>query len=234
MEKVLAAVLIDSRIMFKIRDGRGGNRPVYAAIGVDLAGRKDILGMWAGDGESAKFWLAMLTELRNRGMADVLAAVCDGPHGLPDSVNTVWPAAVAQTCITHLIRGSFRYASRTYWDELARDLKPIYTAPTVAAAETALDTLEDKWGQRYPAIIGLWRNAWNEFIGVPGLRRGDPKIHLLHQRHRRPQCPLLMRGHSTRALPQRASSYEMPLPGHQITGPERPDKPSGQCGGSQP
>lgn len=127
----------------------------------------------------------------------------------------------AGVCIIHLIRGSFRYASRRYWDQLARDLKPIYTAPTVAAAEAALDTLEDKWGQRYPAIIRLWRNAWNEFIPFLDYDVSDPPRHLLHQRHREPQRPLPARGQSTRALPQRASRDEMPVPGHQIAGPER-------------
>ena len=88
-----------------------------AAIGVDLEGHKDILGMWAGQGagESAKFWMAVLTDLKNRGVGDVFFVVCDGLKGLPASVNTVWPDAIVQTCIIHLIRGSFRYASRKYW-----------------------------------------------------------------------------------------------------------------------
>ncbi len=165
LERVYAAVFIDA-IMVKIRDGQVGNRPVYAAIGVDLDGHKDILGMWAGDGggESAKFWMAVLTELRNRGVADVFFVVCDGLKGLPDSVNAVWPQATVQACIIHLIRGTFRYASRKYWDELSRDLKPIYQAVTADAAAAALADLDDKWGGRYPAIIRLWRNAWAEFI----------------------------------------------------------------------
>ncbi|HVQ19242.1 MAG TPA: IS256 family transposase, partial [Actinomycetes bacterium] len=165
LEAVYAAVFIDA-IMVKIRDGQVRNRPVYAAIGVDLDGHKDILGMWAGDGdgESAKFWLAVLTELKNRGAHDVFFVVCDGLKGLPDSVNAVFPLATVQTCIIHLIRGSFRYASRKYWDELSRDLKPIYQAVNPQAAEQALDELEDKWGVRYPAMIRLWRNAWTEFI----------------------------------------------------------------------
>jgi putative transposase len=165
LEAVYAAVFIDA-IMVKIRDGQVRNRPVYAAIGVDLDGHKDILGMWAGDGdgESAKFWLAVLTELKNRGVRDVFFVVCDGLKGLPDSVNTVFPLATVQTCIIHLIRGSFRYASRKYWDELSRDLKPIYRAVNAEAAATAMDQLEDKWGARYPAMIRLWRNAWTEFI----------------------------------------------------------------------
>jgi len=146
LERVYAAVFIDA-IMVKIRDGQVRNRPIYAAIGVDLEGREDILGMWAGDGggESAKFWMAVLTELRNRGVTDVFFVVCDGLKGLPDSVNAVFPLATVQTCIIHLIRGSIRYASRKYWDELAQDLKPIYQADTPTAAEAALDELEVKW-----------------------------------------------------------------------------------------
>jgi transposase-like protein len=165
LERVYAAVFIDA-IMVKIRDGQVRNRPIYAAIGVDLEGRKDILGMWAGDGdgESAKFWMAVLTELRNRGVKDVFFLVCDGLKGLPDSVSAVFPLATVQTCIIHLIRGSIRYASRRYWDELAGDLKTIYQADTPAAAAAALDALDTKWGNRYPAIIRLWRSAWAEFI----------------------------------------------------------------------
>ena len=106
LEGVYAAVFIDA-IMVNIRDGQVRNRPVYAAIGVDLDGHKDILGMWAGDGdgESAKFWLAVLTELKNRGVRDMFFVVCDGLKGLPDSVNAVFPLATVQTCIIHLIRG---------------------------------------------------------------------------------------------------------------------------------
>ena len=165
LERVYAAVFIDA-IMVKVRDGQVGNRPVYAAIGVDLDGNKDILGMWAGDGggESAKFWMSVLTELRNRGVADAFFVVCDGLKGLPNSVNTVWPMATVQTCIIHLVRGSFRYASRKYWDELSKDLRPIYTAVNADAAAAGLDALDDKWGKRYPAMIRLWRNAWSEFI----------------------------------------------------------------------
>jgi len=165
LEAVYAAVFIDA-IMVKVRDGQVGNRPVYAAIGVDLDGNKDILGMWAGDGagESAKFWMAVLTDLKNRGIADVFFVVCDGLKGLPNSVNTVWPMATVQTCIIHLVRGSFHYASQKYRDELSKDLRPIYTATGADAAAAALDALEDKWGKRYPAMIRLWRNAWSEFI----------------------------------------------------------------------
>ena len=149
LESTYAAVFIDA-IMVKVRDGQVRNRPVYAAIGVDLDGHKDILGMWAGDGdgESAKFWLAVLTELKNRGVRDVFFVVCDGLKGLPDSVNAVFPLATVQTCIIHLIRNTFRFVSRKYWDSIAKDLKPIYQADTPDMAAGALDALEAKWGKQ--------------------------------------------------------------------------------------
>lgn len=165
LEKVYAAVFIDA-IMVKIRDGQVRNRPVYAAIGVDLDGHKDILGMWAGegDGESAKFWLAVLTDLRNRGVKDIFFLVCDGLKGLPDSVSAAFPLATVQTCIIHLIRNTFRYASRKYWDKISVDLKPIYTAASAAEARLRYEEFAEKWGKPYPAITRLWDSAWEEFI----------------------------------------------------------------------
>jgi putative transposase len=161
---IYAAVFIDA-IYVKVRDGQVGNQPFYAAIGVDLAGHRDVLGLWAGHGggESAKFWMSVLTDLRNRGVRDVFFIVCDGLKGLPDSVNAVFPLAIVQACVIHLIRATLRYASRKYWDHLARDLRAIYTAPSVEAAWAAFEELEDKWGKPYPAIGKLWRAAWEEF-----------------------------------------------------------------------
>ena len=164
LDGVYAAVFIDA-IVVKVRDGQVANRPVYAAIGVSLAGEKDVLGLWAGTGgEGAKFWLAVLTDLRNRGVRDVFFLVCDGLKGLPEVVGNVWPLTTVQTCIIHLIRNTFRLASRRDWDRLKRDVKLIYTAPNEAAARAALDELTEAWGARYPAIIRLWDNAWAEFI----------------------------------------------------------------------
>ena len=158
------AVFIDA-IVVKVRDGQVANRPFYAAIGVTLGGERDILGLWAGTGgEGAKFWMSVLTDLRNRGVKDVFFVVCDGLKGLPEVVGNVWPQAIVQTCIIHLLRNTFRLTSRKYWDEIKRDVKPIYTAVNAAAARTAFDELAEKWGQRYPAVIRLWDNAWNEFI----------------------------------------------------------------------
>jgi transposase-like protein len=164
LDGVYAAVFIDA-IVVKVRDGQVANRPVYAAIGVTLEGEKDILGLWAGTGgEGAKFWMAVLTDLRNRGVKDVFFVVCDGLKGLPEVVANVWPQAIVQTCIIHLIRNTFRLTSRRDWDAIKRGIKPIYTAVNAGAAAAALSELEAEWGQRYPAVIRLWRSAWAEFI----------------------------------------------------------------------
>jgi transposase-like protein len=164
LEQVYAAVFIDA-IMVKVRDGQVANRPVYAAIGVTLAGDKDVLGLWAGTGgEGAKFWMSVLTDLRNRGVKDTFFVVCDGLKGLPEVVGNVWPQAIVQTCIIHLIRNTFRLASKKDWAALKRDIKPIYTAVNAGAARTALDELTDKWGTQYGAVIRLWNNAWEEFV----------------------------------------------------------------------
>jgi transposase-like protein len=164
LDGVCAAVFIDA-IVVKVRDGQVANRPVYAAIGVSLAGEKDILGLWAGTGgEGAKFWMSVLTDIRNRGVRDVFFLVCDGLKGLPEVVANVWPLTTVQTCIIHLIRNTFRLASKRDWDPLRRDVRPIYTAVNAAAAREALDQLAETWGSRYPAIVRLWENAWAEFI----------------------------------------------------------------------
>jgi transposase-like protein len=101
--------------------------------------------------------------LKNRGVGDVFFVVCDGLKGLPDAVGSVFPAAIVQACVIYLIRATLRYAARRYWDQLARDLRVIYTAPTPEAAWSAFEELEEKWGKPYPAIPKLWRAAWEEF-----------------------------------------------------------------------
>jgi putative transposase len=164
LDTVYVAVFIDA-IVVKVRDGQVANRPVYAAIGVTVEGCKDVLGLWAGTGgEGARFWMSVLTDLKNRGAKDVFFLVCDGLKGLPEVVGNVWPLAIVQTCIIHLIRNTFRLTSRRDSDAIKRGIKPIYTAPTAEAASAALDELEQKWGDKYAAMIRLWRNAWNEFI----------------------------------------------------------------------
>jgi putative transposase len=164
LEPVYPVVFIDA-IHVKIRDGQVTNRPVYVAIGVTCGGERDILGLWAGDGgEGAKFWLAVLTEIKNRGAGDVCIVVCDGLKGLPDAITTVWDRAIVQTCVIHLLRNTFRYASRKYWDQIAKEIRPVYTAPTEAAAKERFVEFTATWGAQYPAIIRLWENAWSEFV----------------------------------------------------------------------
>ena len=164
LDAVYVAVFTGA-IVVKVRDGQVANRPVYAAIGVTVEGCKDVLGLWAGTGgEGARFWLSVLTDLKNRGVRDVFFLVCDGLKGLPEVVGNVWPLAIVQTCIIHLIRNTFRLTSRRDADAIKRDIRPIYTAPNADAASAALDELEEKWGDKYAAMIRLWRNAWNEFV----------------------------------------------------------------------
>jgi putative transposase len=164
LDRVYPVMFIDA-IVVKVRDGQVTNRPVYVAIGVTVNGERDILGLWAGDGgEGAKFWLNVLTEIKNRGVEDVCMVVCDGLKGLPESITTTWTYAQVQACILHLIRNTFRYASRRDWEAIARDLKPVYTAASEAAAAARLDEFLETWGSRYPAITRLWRQNWDQFI----------------------------------------------------------------------
>ncbi|WP_432644251.1 IS256 family transposase [Nocardia cyriacigeorgica] len=164
LDSVYPVIFLDA-IHVKIRDGKVANRPIYVALAVTVDGTRDILGLWAGDGgEGAKFWLQILTELRNRGAEDVCMLVCDGLKGLPDAVGQVWPAAVVQTCVVHLLRASFRYAARQHWDAIAKALKPVYTAPTESAALERFYEFTEAWGGKYPAIVKLWENSWPEFV----------------------------------------------------------------------
>jgi len=164
LDAVYPVVFIDC-IHVKIRDGQVANRPIYVALAVTVDGGRDILGLWAGDGgEGAKFWLRVLTEIRNRGAGDVCMVVCDGLKGLPDAIGEVWPRAVVQTCVIHLIRASLRYASKADWGVIAKELKPIYTAPTEQAALDAFAEFSTKWEVKYPAIVRLWTNAWAEMV----------------------------------------------------------------------
>ena len=173
LDPVYPVVFLDA-INVKIRDGKVANRPVYVALAVTVDGCRDILGLWAGDGgEGAKFWFAVCTELKNRGVADVLMAVCDGLKGLPDAIGEVWPRTVVQTCVVHLLRNSFRYAGRQHYDAIAKALRPVYTAPTEAAATERFLEFAEAWGGRYPAIVKLWENAWAEFVPFLAF---DPEI----------------------------------------------------------
>ena len=162
----------------------------------------------------------MFTEIKNRGVDDVCIAVCDGLKGLPEAITTTWELATVQAWVIHLIRNTFRFASRKYWDEMSRDLRPVYTALSEAAARERFMEFDAKWGKQYPAISKLWENAWSVHP-VPGLRRRDPQGDLLNQRDRVTQCPLPQGRQGTRALPERHSRIEVPLPRHEGPRPHR-------------
>jgi putative transposase len=165
LDRVYPVLLIDA-IVVKVRDSQVANRPVYVAIGVNLDGERDVLGLWLGPsgGEGAKQWMSMLTELRNRGLMDALIVCCDGLKGLPEAIRVTWPNATVQTCVVHLVRNSLRYASKKYWGKIAKSLREIYTAPTVEAAEARFGEFAEAWRPLYPAMIRSWENAWEEFV----------------------------------------------------------------------
>ena len=163
----------------------------------------------------------VLTEIKNRGVDDVLMLVCDGLKGLPDAVEAVWPRTTVQTCVVHLLRNSFRYAARQDWDKIAKALKPVYTAATEDAALDRFAEFDEAWGRKYPAIVRLWENAWAEF--VPFLRfdteiRKD-RLHDERDRVRQRQDP--PGGQGPRTLPQRAGRAEVCLHGDHVPGPHR-------------
>lgn len=159
-------VIIIDAIMLKVREGTVANRPVYVAMGVNLDGYRDVLGMWVGPsgGEGAKQWMNMLSELKNRGILDACIVCCDGLKGLPEAIGAVWPLAVVQTCVVHLIRNSLRYSSQKDWKQITGQLRRMYTAATLDQAQTEFEAFTETWDAKYPAMIKLWRSAWAEFV----------------------------------------------------------------------
>jgi putative transposase len=165
LDEVYPIIYIDALVV-KVRDGNQvRNKAAHLVVGVDCDGIKHVLGIWIQNSEGAKFWLSVLTELRNRGVRDVLIACCDGLEGLPAAVETVWPRTIVQTCVVHLIRASMRYVSYADRRKLAAALRPVYTAPTAEAAETALLELADsELGRRHKSAIAVWERAWDRFV----------------------------------------------------------------------
>ena len=145
-------------------EGRVENRAVYVALGVDLDGRKDVLGLWTSGNEGAKFWLGVLTELKNRGVRDILIACVDGLKGFPQAIESVFPEARVQTCIVHMVRASLNYVSWKERKQVAADLKAVYRAATEAQAEQELNEFIAKWGHKYQAIGRLWKENWERVI----------------------------------------------------------------------
>jgi putative transposase len=165
LEEIYPIVYLDALVV-KVRDGHQvRNRAAHIAVGVDLDGVKHVLGIWVQAGEGAKFWAGVCAELRNRGVRDVLIVCCDGLKGFPEAVEATWPQTTVQTCTVHLIRAAMRFVSYNDRKKVAAALRPIYTAPTVEAAETELASFADsEIGRRYPAAVATWQAAWERFI----------------------------------------------------------------------
>lgn len=166
LDQLYVICYIDALVV-KIRtDGVVVNRPAYIVTGVDVEGFKHVLGVWIGpsEGEGKAYWLTVLTEVRNRGVDDMLIVCCDGLKGLPDAIRTVWPKAEVQTCVIHLIRNSMKYVSYSDRKKVAAALKPVYTAVNADAAKAAFENLRKDWGAKYPGMIAAWERAWEEFI----------------------------------------------------------------------
>ncbi len=185
LQDVYAVAFLDA-IHFKVRqDGQIINKAAYMVIGVDLDGNKDVLGIWIGENESAKFWLSVLNELKNRGVSDILIVCVDNLTGFTDAIAACYPEAEVQKCIVHQIRNSIRYVSYKDVKKITAALKPVYTAPSESAASEQLEEFEQVWGQKYPLIVRSWRNNWSEistfFKYPPEIRK---IIYLYHQHDR--------------------------------------------------
>lgn len=161
----LYPILFLDALMVKMRhEGRVENRAVYVAVGIDLEGRKDVLGLWTSANEGAKFWLQVLTELRNRGVKDIFIACVDGLKGFPQAIEAMFPQAQVQTCIVHLVRASLNYVGWKERKEVAADLKTVYRAATAEEAEQRLAQFAAKWDNRFASIAALWRRQWQQVI----------------------------------------------------------------------
>ena len=164
LDEVYPIVYVDG-IRIRVKDaGVVTTKVAYLAIGVDVEGRKHALGCWIQDTEGAKFWAKVLTDLRNRGVADILIACCDGLTGLPDAIRSIFPNTIVQTCVVHVIRNAMRFVSYQDRKKVAAAMRTIYTAPTLEGAELALAEFDKQWGEKYPGAIDVWKLAWDEFI----------------------------------------------------------------------
>jgi len=170
LESVYPIVYLDA-LVTKVRDeGVVQNKSIYLAVGVNTDGAKEVLGLWIQRTEGAKFWLMILSELKERGVEDALVLCADGLSGMPEAVEAVFPRTIFQTCVVHMIRNSMRFVPWKERRDVCADLRLVYTASNVEAAEAALEAFESKWGKRFPMIAPLWRRRWAEvtpFLGFP-------------------------------------------------------------------
>jgi putative transposase len=199
LEDVYPILFLDALIV-KVRDGGAvRNRVCYVAVGVNLEGERDVLGLWFQASEGAKFWLAVLNELKQRGVQDVLICCVDGLKGFPEAIEAVFPQSWVQTCIVHLIRNSLRFVPDKHRRQVAKELKPIYTAIDADHALQALEQFEASWGERYPMIGKTWREAWEHvipFLVFPtDVRRVVYTTNTIEALHRQIRKTIKTRGH---------------------------------------
>jgi putative transposase len=214
LEAVYPIVYFDA-LFVKVREDRSvQNRACYLALGVTCDGEREVLGIWWQESEGAKFWLAVLNDLRRRGVQDVLIACVDGLKGFPEAIEATFPQAWVQTCIVHLIRASLRYVNYRDQKKVASALRPIYTAPNAEQARVELERFDADWGQRYPATVNAWRQSWEHVVPFLALaRRAAPRG--LHDQHDRGPAPPDPQGdQDPRALSRRAGRHQAHLPGH--------------------
>lgn len=175
LESIYAIVFLDA-MHYKVREeGKISSKAIYTIIGINLEGRKDLLGMYVSESEGANFWLQVITDLNNRGLEDILIASIDNLKGFAEAINTVFPKCEIQTCIVHQIRNSIRYVASKDQKEFMKDLKLVYKADTKELAEENLEELSDKWGKKYPIVIKSWKNNWGHlstyFAYTPPIRK---------------------------------------------------------------
>src|SRR5262245_38784387 len=170
LDDVYPVLFLDALVL-KIREGGSvQRRACYLALGVTVEDERDVLGIWFQETEGAKFWMQVLSELKRRGVQDILICCVDGLKGFPEAIEAIYPQTVVQTCLVHLIRHSLKYVPRREREQVARDLKPIYTAVDADAAQAALEAFDERWGMRFPVITQAWLNAWEyvtPFLAFP-------------------------------------------------------------------
>jgi transposase-like protein len=185
----LYPIIFFDAIHFKVRDeGKVVAKAAYTCLGIGVDGRKDILGIYIGESESATFWLSVLTDLSNRGVKDLLIACVDGLKGFPEAIKTIFPKTEIQSCIVHQIRNSLRYVGSKYQKEFLGDLKLVYQAATLELAENGLKKLESKWGERYPLVTSSWQRNWERlsayFKYTPAIRKMIYTTNIVEGYHR--------------------------------------------------
>lgn len=188
LQAVYAVVFLDA-IHFKVKqDGAIVNKAAYVVIGIDLDGHKDVLGIWIGENESAKFWLHVLNELKNRGVQDILITSVDNLRGFTEAISACYPKTEIQKCVIHQIRNSIKYVSYKDLKKITSELKPIYKAPTEQAALEELEQFEQAWGSKYPLMVRSWRNNWDEiatfFKYPPEIRKLIYTTNVIESYHR--------------------------------------------------